>query len=202
LARGYHPAVRVVLVVLVVLAGCSFSTKIDTQAQPDDATTSEPDATVIDARTLAACPTAAANCQLLTSSCLPVESCYYRCTTNRNWEDARVRCQADGMGCLVTLDSAAENTCIATTLNAVDFNNHYWIGYRQTHTTVEPAGNWAWVCGTSTFTPSPPWGLPPPVNEPNDNAGNEDCAMVLNNFGHWNDAGCGDGLDYVCEFPR
>jgi hypothetical protein len=138
----------------------------------------------------------------MTTSCLPVTSCYYRCTTNRNWEDARVRCVDDGLGCLVTLDDANENSCIATALNPALLENRYWIGYRQTNNTVEPGGNWAYTCGTSTYTPSPPWGLPPPVNEPNDFGGNEDCAMVVNNAGHWNDAGCGDGLDYVCEFPR
>jgi Lectin C-type domain len=202
LARRYHPTVRFALITL--LFACSFEQRVETGAGSEDADpTSEPAVTedaAPDDRALAACPTPPAGCTLLTAACLPATSCYFQCTTNRNWEDARVRCVDDGLGCLVTLDSAEENVCLASTLSAAQ--NRYWIGYRQTNGSVEPGGNWAWTCAPSTFTPSPPWGLPGMFNEPNDFGGNEDCALVVNNPGHWNDAGCGDGNDYVCEFPR
>ncbi|HET9484252.1 MAG TPA: C-type lectin domain-containing protein [Xanthomonadales bacterium] len=157
-----------------------------------------------DSRMLAECPVPPTNCSRIISACLPETSCYYRCTTNRDWDDAKVRCEQDGMGCLVTLNDANENSCLALTLDASMSTNRYWIGYRQTDTSNEPLAGWTWPCAgaVSSFTPSPPWGLPPPVNEPNDNNGNEDCAMVVNNFGHWNDAACSDQIDYVCEFPR
>jgi Lectin C-type domain len=188
---------------ITVLFACSFERRVEPGAQGEDAA-SEPDAAVDapDAPALAACPTPPAGCQLLTAACLPQTSCYFRCTTNRNWEDARVRCVDDKLGCLVTLDTEVENACLAMTLDAATQANRYWIGYRQTNGSVEPRGNWAWTCAPSTFTPSPPWGLPGAINEPNDFGGNEDCALVVNNAGHWNDAGCGDGNDYVCEFPR
>ena len=192
--------------VWICLAGCKFSTQVSMSEEPtDDAATDDaafvPDV-MPDSRPLAACPSAPAGCTQLTAACLPTTSCYYRCTTNRNREDARVRCEQDGLGCLVTIDDATENTCLATTLDPSTIANRYWIGYVQTDNTVEPAAGWTWTCPSSTFTPSPPWGLPPPVNEPNDTNGNEDCAFVINNNGHWNDAACSDQLDYVCEFPR
>jgi hypothetical protein len=196
--------VRVVLV--LGLIGCSFSARTNGSEPIKDASDGAPDDLIIidapDARVLADCPTPAANCTLLANTCLPQTSCYYRCTTNRNWEDARVRCHDDGMGCLVTLDDATENSCLSAALHPDTPSNRYWIGFTQTVTTVEPAGGWTWTCGTSTFTPSPPWGLPPPDNEPNDLGGNEDCAAVVNDAGHWIDADCDSTLDYVCEFPR
>lgn len=188
------------IALLTLLVACSFERRVSGVADAEPVP--EPDAAIDapDARPLAACPAPPSGCTLLTAACLPATSCYFRCTTNRNWEDARVRCVDDGLGCLVTLDDAAENSCLATTVDAAD--EHYWIGYRQIDNSNEPAGGWAWTCGSSQFTPSPPWGLPPPANEPNDNGNNEDCALVLNNAGHWNDAGCGDGNDYICEFAR
>jgi hypothetical protein len=194
---------------LICLAGCQMSRSLEAN-MPHDADGDgavDPDGAMMmidapDARTLAACPPAPAGCTLMTDACLPVESCYFRCITNRNREDARVRCMADGLGCLVTLNDATENSCIAAALMPSTASNRYWIGFVQTNNQQEPAGGWTWTCGPSSFTPSPPWGLPPPANEPNDSGGNEDCALVVNNAGHWIDADCDDALDYVCEFPR
>ena len=206
--RGHFTALSwaVRFTVVLCLVGCGFSTRIDTGARPDDAIGNEvvTDAAIDapDTRPLAACPAPAANCTLMTAACLPTTSCYYRCTTNRNWEDARVRCEQDGMGCLVTVNDATENTCLATTLTPSVTANRYWIGFKQTTNTVEPDQGWTWTCPASTFTPSPPWGLPPPANEPNDAGGNEDCAAVVNDFGHWIDGDCATQFDYVCEFPR
>jgi hypothetical protein len=193
------------------LVGCNFSTPVSMSDEPQDdgggkdaSVDALDDGSIAmpDGPPLAACPNPPAGCTRMTAACLPMTSCYYQCTTNRNREDARVRCEQDGLGCLVTINDAAENSCLATTLDPNNAANRYWIGFVQTNNTVEPAGGWTWTCPSSTFTPSPPWGLPPPANEPNDTNGNEDCAFVINNNGHWIDAACSDQLDYVCEFPR
>jgi hypothetical protein len=74
-------------------------------------------------------------------------------------------------------------------------SNWIWFGFRQNANATEPAGNWAWECGTSAYT-APGWG----GGEPNNSGGNEDCA-ALTNGGGWFDATCDDSARYLCELP-
>jgi hypothetical protein len=61
---------------------------------------------------------------------------------------------------------------------------------------TEPAGGWAWQCGTSSFLAGN-WGS----FEPNNEGGQEDCGLMSNN-GSWLDGACDTMARYVCEFPR
>jgi hypothetical protein len=197
------------VVSLVVLVGCGFEAPVEStgtlrdagpdsgevppDALPDAPVDAPPDA-------LAACPRAPSGCTMF--DCAGSLNCYYHCTNNRTWSQAEQRCRvADQLGCLVNIDSQAENDCIAGFVTPAD--NFIWIGYVQTDTSDEPLEGWTWACdGTSAYTPSPPWGAPQPDSEPNDHNGNEDCSAMITDTGHWNDAQCGDTNDYVCEFPR
>jgi hypothetical protein len=194
------------IAVLAMLAACGFRSPTgsrdamhdaDDGSPRDGAPDSPPDAPPDAA--LVPCPRTPTGCTAF--ACAGSTSCYYVCGQVVQWSAANTRCMANNIGCLVTLDGDAENTCVATTTSPT--GNPIWIGYVQTDNSVEPAAGWTWACGQSTFTPSPPWGLPPPNNEPNDSNGDEDCVQMVNDFGHWNDARCSSTAPrYVCEFPR
>ncbi|MDX2089646.1 MAG: C-type lectin domain-containing protein [Kofleriaceae bacterium] len=143
----------------------------------------------IDAR---ACPAAPPNCDLFT--CPGSSHCYYVCGKGDTepWADGRDACADDNLGCLATIDDAAENNCITQATTPV-FPNIVWMGYVQSSSGAEPAGGWAWQCGSSSYTN---WG----GSEPNNSGGNEDCA-ALNTGGTWIDGGCNTSARWVCELP-
>ena len=151
-----------------------------------------PDATP-DARV---CPTAPTGCTAFTCG---TASCYYVCSgTKRSWANANTACGAITQGantaCLATINNQGEQNCIVTATIPMFANNNYvWFGFRQDANATEPAGNWAWECGSSTYT-APNWG----IGEPNNTGGNEDCA-ALTDGGGWFDATCSGQARYVCE---
>lgn len=151
---------------------------------PDDAAADA----AVDARS---CPTAPAGCTAFT--CAGSTSCYYVCNA-QSWTSARDRCVSADLGCLATIDSDAENTCIAGATNPT-FPNVVWFGWRQSASGQEPAGGWGWECGSSSFVAGN-WG----DFEPNNSGGNEDCGAMAQG-GAWIDGGCGTSLRFVCERP-
>jgi hypothetical protein len=195
------------LIVVVVLSACSFEHGSPARRSTDaaivdagvvhdgpndgrviDATVVMPDAKV--------CPQAPAGCSLF--SCSGSTSCYFVCGTSTSgqlsWGSARTRCTNAGIGCIVTINSQAEQECIATRTMPV-YPDNVWFGLRQISTSNEPAGGWAWECGTSTYV-APNWG----GSEPNNQGGNEDCG-ILATGGGWNDGECDTPSRYVCELP-
>jgi hypothetical protein len=178
-------------VVLLAIAACGF----ERRALEVDAPTAEaPPEAAIDAAP-AACPMAPPGCTAF--GCAGSTSCYFLCSAGVPWPMANQRCMMAGVGCLATIDDAAENTCITA---AAATSLPVWIGYVQTDTTTEPGVGWTWACRSSPFTPSPPWGVP--GAEPNNAGGDEDCAEIVNAAGQWNDDECDDSLRFVCELPR
>jgi Lectin C-type domain len=144
---------------------------------------------------LAACPAAPGGCTGFT--CATSTSCFYVCSNTHSYNAARDTCVSDNLGCLATVNDAAENACIvAHTVPAPVFPNLLWIGYVQAANATEPGGGWGWQCGSSTYVAAN-WGS----FEPNDSGGNEDCGAV-NEGGAWIDVACGTQLRYVCERPR
>ncbi|MFN0251247.1 MAG: C-type lectin domain-containing protein [Kofleriaceae bacterium] len=134
------------------------------------------------------CPAAPAGCTAF--MCPSSTSCYYVCAKQR-YSDALMSCVTDGLGCLATIDDMTENECIAAATTPM-FPDLVWFGYQQASGSMEPAGSWDWVCGSSTFVN---WGQ----SEPND-VGTEDCALI-GSSGGWLDANCSSTMRYVCELP-
>jgi hypothetical protein len=158
-----------VVVCAVVLAACSFKhggLQGSGDAPPvDDDAAPENDATPIDARPIdgppdappdaRVCPAAPAGCTRFT--CATTSSCYYICsTTKRSWTSANTACasitSSGSTGCLATINDQAEQNCIVTATNPMFANNNFvWFGFRQDANPTEPAGDWNWQCGASTF---------------------------------------------------
>jgi hypothetical protein len=195
-AREVRPYDRSVgrCLLLVLAASCAFDPKSspgtsgDAAPLPIDAA---PDAAAPDARI---CPAAPAGCEAFT--CAGSTSCYYRCAA-RSWEDARDRCAGDAIGCLVTIDNAAEDQCVFAN-TAPAFPDLVWVGYRQSGG-GGVAANWGWECGTSPYV-APNWGQFEPNDSDNAEDGDEDCASIGQNNA-WIDIDCGDSKRYVCELP-
>jgi hypothetical protein len=137
------------------------------------------------------CPPAPPNCDLFT--CAGSSHCYYVCGRDDRepWADGRDACVDNNLGCLATVDDAAENQCIAQATSP-SLTNFVWMGYVQSNSGSEPSGSWGWQCGASSYVG---WA----GGEPN-NFGNEDCG-ALSNSGRWIDAGCGTSARWVCELP-
>jgi len=149
----------------------------------------------IDARE---CPAPPATCNLFT--CPGSNACYYECGTTggskASWTGARDACVNGSLGCIVTISSQAEQDCVVQQVNPMFMNQQtVWFGFHQTSKSMEPAGNWAWQCGTSTYL-QPAWGSFEPTNDNN----NEDCAAFTDGGG-WFDANCTSTMRYVCELP-
>lgn len=180
------PATRVVVVALfALLAGCTALLELEQPVLlPDGGIDSAPDANTPDAR---ACPAPPAGCNAF--RCAGSASCYYACSGSASWSTAQSYCTQ--VGCLATIESQAEQECIAAA-TAPTSSSPVWIGAYQV-TADEPAQGWTWACGTSSFTD---WG----GFEPNDYAGDQDCAELANG-GHWADATCGYSRRFVCELP-
>lgn len=161
------------------------------QLRPDAAPDASPDAAPVDsdvadgART---CPPAPAGC--VSFHCQNSASCYYACSGTSTWYAAQSYCTQ--VGCLATIESYAEEQCIAAAMNPTK-SSPVWIGAYQQDDASEPNEGWNWICGTSGYTGWAPF-------EPNDLTGDQDCAE-LTSGGHWNDAACGYARRFVCELP-
>ncbi|MBF0370350.1 MAG: hypothetical protein HQL52_12930 [Magnetococcales bacterium] len=114
--------------------------------------------------------------------------------------DAAVSACSDRGGHLVTISSEEENEKVMNLVqssNIVHTNGHRytWIGLDD----YEVEGDFAWVTGDEvTYTN---WY----DGEPNDNGGEEDCALMIGDSGSgpgtWNDGTCSTSeLNYICEF--
>lgn len=194
------------IALLALLAACGFHPSHG--APPgDDAPVI--DAPVADAPRDAAAPVDARICPdppsgCATFQCAGSSSCYYICGTGpggagrRMWAGARDGCVSRGLGCLATIETDAENACIAMNITPV-FPDVVWFGWVQDASGAEPAGGWGWQCGTSTYTASN-WALPVAGSEPNNGGGSEDCGAMAQG-GAWIDGGCTSNLRYLCELP-
>jgi len=105
------------------------------------------------------------------------------------FEDASARCGERG-GHLAVVESEAENTELATALRADSAleQGHFWMGLAE----HDGEDSWLWASGRL-----PRFGAWAP-GEPND-AGGEDCAVLLGASGNWNDEACSNSRPYVCE---
>lgn len=109
--------------------------------------------------------------------------CYYASEKGqtKTWESSRRDCISRGAD-LVIINTAVEQSFVTKI--------HYkkWIGLSDT----EQEGKWKWVDGSNLvhgFWKS---------GEPN-NAGNEDCAEIMDRNGEWNDGTCNSELPWICE---
>lgn len=173
-----------------LLTGCQALLDLEQPALEPDA--AAPDA-AIDARIVGApdarvCPPAPAGCASF--QCEGSESCYYACSGSATWSAARSYCMQ--VGCLATIETAAEQACIVAAM-APSNNNPVWFGAYQLDDAPEPGSGWTWACGASQYTV---WAS----FEPNDFAGDQDCAEMLSK-GQWNDVSCTYTRRFVCELP-
>jgi hypothetical protein len=192
------------VVVIALACACRFDPR-DVPGLGDDASPPVVDAAADAApdAMLAACPPAPSGCTLF--SCTDSTSCYYACSTQRTWSDARDRCVQDQIGCLATIESESENSCIFANTNPV-FPDLLWFGYKQPSEQATPLTGWEWECGASSFV-APNWGGSDPFSEPNDGTENdgedddENCAS-MGQGSAWIDIDCDTPERYVCELTR
>ena len=119
------------------------------------------------------------------------------------WSDAEHAARARG-GTLVCIGSDDENEFVRSLIESLDywvlFSGSYhgpFIGLRQVHTTLEPAGGWEWVNGEALTYAA--WNS----GEPGNSAGNEDCAHyhLFDHGATWNDVALDwIGPGYVVEY--
>ncbi|XP_018428584.1 PREDICTED: hepatic lectin-like, partial [Nanorana parkeri] len=118
-------------------------------------------------------------------------SCYYISKSKFEWTAARTMCQGKESD-LIVINSDKEQVFFAGKINPSSFKR-YWLGLHDTH----KEGLWKWVDGTNYWTSYKAW----TKGEPNDNAGEEDCALMWTN-GEWNDVPCTYDNSYaICEQP-
>ncbi len=196
--------------ILVALGGwllaCNYEPKFagptgppGADAEVDSPVTDGATDTAIDAP-LAPCPAAPGGCTLF--ECAGSTSCYYACSTKRTWNASRDRCVADQRGCLVTIDDAAENSCVFANTAPIAFPDLVWFGFKQAQDQGSPGAGWSWQCETSSFLAGN-WGQ----FEPNDNSNppnedNRENCGAMGDGGAWIDGGSGTPMRYVCELPR
>jgi hypothetical protein len=206
------------VIVVVVLVACKFSPPANDPPPDDAATIDATDAAVDAAPYASACgdcndsnPCTVDTCvgTSCTNELLPLPTsctgtlvrcageatCYARCTDARTFADAEGVCTG-WSGHLVTLTSAAESSCIGTSLGV---GGRAWIGTYQDDADPEPAEGWAWLSGTvSSFTF---WAGGQPNNPTDILATGQDCAFAEGPAGQWFDHECvaGGTFTYVCE---
>lgn len=112
---------------------------------------------------------------------------YAICADAASWTEAQTQCEETFGGTLVVIDSPAENTAVLA-LVAEDVPS-LWIGFSD----LETEGTFAWADGTPVDHTN--WN----AGEPNDAAGNEDCAQLAQATGYWNDFDCAMALPFICE---
>ncbi|HEU0033714.1 MAG TPA: C-type lectin domain-containing protein [Kofleriaceae bacterium] len=174
-----------------LVVGCRFEPRaLELDAPEVPPGDGMPDVMIPDA---APCPGAPVGCVGFTCG---GTSCYYVCTSG-SWAQSRDKCVAQDLGCLVTIESAAENQCIRDATLPV-FPNLPYIGLYQPIGSSEPTGGWTWQCGSSAYT-TPGWGMP--GNEPNNLGGDENCGVIAEDAG-WVDIDCATQRRYVCELTR
>ena len=120
------------------------------------------------------------------SQVLPLNHhCYARFSTTRAWNDARDDCAARGLE-LATFQAAGEDQVVYD-IRLAGGGYNLWFGLSQ----QESVGTFRWV--TEEGLTDTHWA----AGEPN---GGGDCARTTD-FVEWEDAGCGDPHQYICEDP-
>ncbi|KAM5173059.1 hepatic lectin-like [Mantella aurantiaca] len=116
-------------------------------------------------------------------------SCYYISKTKFDWTQARTMCKGKESELLV-INNEKEQLFIAAKTSPSSFKR-YWLGLHDAH----EEGLWKWVDETDYEISYKFWDS----GEPNDNAGEEDCALMWNQ-GKWNDVPCTYDDSYaICE---
>jgi len=136
---------------------------------------------------LAAVPAAALSWQVY-----PSNGHLYGIVTGDAWTDAEAQAVSLG-GHLVTIEDAAENDWILTSVLNPSGEPYTWIGLYQLAGSEEPAGGWVWSSDELvTYTNWNPVSTGGP--EPNDAGGGEDWAEMYSSSygygrfaGYWND---------------
>ncbi|XP_076072524.1 perlucin-like protein [Mytilus galloprovincialis] len=117
--------------------------------------------------------------------------CYYFSSDKMSWFEAERKCRNMG-AYLVKIADSNENSWIKKTITSKLVKQQYWLGAAD-HL---KEGDWRWMNDLSKVQYS---GWHP--NEPNNYAGNEDCALI--SIAHsslsWNDGTCKSSLGYICE---
>ncbi len=107
----------------------------------------------------------------------------------QNWHDAEAQCQKIGAH-LATMKNSSLTNALRESFNGPVTVHRFWIGL------AEPSeGRWIWSNGApmkfAAFHPG----------EPNNAAGNEDCAEWFVQNGRWNDVDCFAPRHFMCEGP-
>ncbi len=102
---------------------------------------------------------------------------------------------------LVRVDDAAENAFLRATANTVNGAGPIWIGASD----IMTERRWVWTDGTPFWTGGP-GGVPIgnryanwASGQPDDGAGNVDCAAMRDGDDQWQDANCTMRRAYFCE---
>ncbi|XP_052703574.1 A disintegrin and metalloproteinase with thrombospondin motifs adt-1-like [Crassostrea angulata] len=110
--------------------------------------------------------------------------CYKLFTSEVTWSNALKTCQANSAN-LVNIADSGENAFVYGLLQG----KSVWMGGFDGTT----EGSWAWSGGVFTWSYTN-W----KAGEPN-NSGDEDCNMMYESDGTWNDGNCLGTLQFVCE---
>jgi YHS domain-containing protein len=120
---------------------------------------------------------------------------YWFCRNDRTWQDARTRCEHVGAE-LARIDDQAENDFVRGELVADAF-----VGAND----LDAEGQWRWSDDGAQLWSGGPTGSPVGglysrwlFGQPNDFLG-EDCAVIDDFTGKWEDQKCHLPRDYVCE---
>lgn len=121
------------------------------------------------------------------AGCTELPSCQSSCSmyfyNPQSLSGAAAQQFAESLGAnLISVQSAAENTCISTALVNNGFGGIIWIGF----TDENSEGNFYWYDGSPVIYTN--WN----AGEPNNDGGNEDCTQIFPN-GLWNDLPCNGG---------
>ena len=107
---------------------------------------------------------------------------FYFDPTEKIWAKCKIMAELNGYT-FASIRNQEENDYIDDYLMSNNILSSVWLGGYQTSYGDEPAGNWAWLDGTtwtdSTYTS---WSL----NQP-DNSNNDEHYLELNSLGAWND---------------
>nr|XP_022310067.1 perlucin-like protein [Crassostrea virginica] len=112
------------------------------------------------------------------------DHCYYSSSMKMNWFEAHVFCRKKGAS-LLQINSADENNWVSKNFRSVPF----WFDY----TDLGMEGKWVSLfAGKSDYSN---WGKSQPDNARN----SEHCALIYFSDGRWNDQGCLDKMQALCE---
>ncbi|XP_033728805.1 C-type lectin domain family 17, member A-like isoform X2 [Pecten maximus] len=118
------------------------------------------------------------------------DSCYFFVNNVTTWHESSKYCQSQNSE-LVAVESQAENDFLLRYIQRFRcaFNNQFWID--ATDMVMEGVWQWASTLETLSYFNWAP-------NEPN-GIDNEDCIIVKQDDGMWNDLACFNRRYFVCE---